>query len=93
MRLFADNSGRIIHEFSREFEKGFMQILSRHGSKRISANKVYQEYIQDKNHIHMNATAWSTLTGLCMHLGKGCSVVLAIVLLNASRRGRQSYCG
>jgi DNA/RNA-binding protein KIN17 len=31
---------------------------------------VYQEYIADKNHIHMNATCWSSLTGLCKHLGK-----------------------
>ena len=23
----------------------------------------YQEYISDKNHVHMNATCWSTLNG------------------------------
>lgn len=27
-------------------------------------------YIGDKNHIHMNATCWSSLTGLCKYLGK-----------------------
>lgn len=48
-----------------------MDTLSRrHGTKRILANKVYQEYIADKNHVHMNATCWSSLTGLCKHLGK-----------------------
>ena len=36
----------------------------------MAANKVYQEYISDKNHIHMNATAWSSLSGLCRFLGR-----------------------
>ena len=36
----------------------------------VAANKVYQEYISDKNHIHMNATAWSSLAGLCRYLGR-----------------------
>ncbi len=65
MRVFSENSGRILDEFSREFERGYLQILSnRHGTKRVPANKVYQEYIGDKNHVHMNATVWTTLTGL-----------------------------
>lgn len=71
MRVFGENPTSIVAEFSREFEKGFMQTLShRHGTKRVLCNKVYQEYISDKDHIHMNATFWSSLTGLCKYLGK-----------------------
>ena len=72
MRVFAENPHRVLDEFSREFEKGFLTILShRHGTKRVKANVVYQEYIADKQHTHMNATCWTTLTGFCMYLGIG----------------------
>lgn len=71
MRLFAENPHSIIDSFSKEFEQGYLQTLShRHGTKRVKANVVYQEYIADKNHVHMNATCWTTLTGFCMHLGR-----------------------
>jgi DNA/RNA-binding protein KIN17 len=71
MRVFADNPYSVLDEFSQEFERGFLETLSSlHGTKRVKANTVYQEYIADKHHIHMNATKWTTLTGLCMHLGK-----------------------
>jgi DNA/RNA-binding protein KIN17 len=71
MRLFAQNPNQILDSFSSQFEKGFMQILSHsHGTKRVFANRVYQEYIADKNHVHMNSTVWTTLTGFCKYLGK-----------------------
>ena len=28
----------------------------------------YQEFIRDRNHTHMNSTAWTTLTGFCNYL-------------------------
>lgn len=69
--LFADNSKRYIDDFSREFAKGYVEILRRQfGTKRVAANKVYQEYISDKNHLHMNATKWLSLTGFVLWLGK-----------------------
>ncbi|KAL3104083.1 hypothetical protein niasHS_002110 [Heterodera schachtii] len=69
--LFAENQNSYLRQFSREFESNFMHIL-RHtfGSKRIRANEVYQEYIKDKGHVHMNSTVWHTLTGFVMYLGK-----------------------
>ncbi|CAM9623634.1 unnamed protein product [Ectocarpus fasciculatus] len=71
MRVFSENPNSVIDEFSKEFLKGFVDTLShRHGTKRVQANRVYQEYIGDKNHVHMNATCWTSLTGLCKHLGK-----------------------
>jgi DNA/RNA-binding protein KIN17 len=31
---------------------------------------VYQEYIKDRNHVHMNATCWVTLSGFVQYLGR-----------------------
>ena len=44
--------------------------FKRFGTKRVKANDVYQEYIQDKNHLHMNATRWVTLTEFIKYLGR-----------------------
>ena len=69
--LFSDNSGKFLDSFSREFESSFINLLKRaHGTKKTFANQVYQEYIKDKEHVHMNATKWVTLTGFIQHLGK-----------------------
>lgn len=69
--LFADNSGKYIHSFSKEFSDGFVELLSRRfGTKRVSANKVYQEYISHKDHLHMNATRWLTLSDYVKYLGR-----------------------
>lgn len=43
---------------------------SSYNTKRVRANQVYQEYIQDKNHVHMNSTKWITLTEFVKFLGK-----------------------
>jgi DNA/RNA-binding protein KIN17 len=43
---------------------------SRFGTKRVRANQVYQEYISDKSHLHMNSTRWVTLTEFVKHLGR-----------------------
>ncbi len=40
------------------------------GGKRVRANDVYQEYIKDKGHVHMNSTSWHTLTGFVQYLGR-----------------------
>lgn len=40
------------------------------GTKRVHANQVYQEYIADKLHLHMNATRWLTLTSFVKWLGR-----------------------
>lgn len=39
------------------------------GTKRVRANEVYQEYIKEKGHVHMNSTVWHTLTGFVLYLG------------------------
>ena len=44
--------------------------FDRFGTKRVKANTVYQEFIQDKHHQHMNSTRWVTLTEFVKHLGR-----------------------
>lgn len=71
MKLFAENPNSVLDSFSQDFEKGFLETLNHcHGTKRVLVNRVYQEYIADKHHIHMNGTVWTTLTGFCKYLGK-----------------------
>lgn len=71
MKIFSDNAGGILDKFSKEFEKTYMSNLRmRHGTKKVNANNVYQEVISDKQHIHMNATVWATLTEFVQYLGK-----------------------
>lgn len=37
------------------------------GTKRVRINQVYQEYISDKDHLHMNATVSSSLEAVATH--------------------------
>ncbi|XP_013107964.2 DNA/RNA-binding protein KIN17 [Stomoxys calcitrans] len=74
--LFADSPGKFLHSFSKEFSDGYMELLRRRfGTKRTNANKIYQEYIADKNHIHMNATRWLTLSDYVKWLGRTGQVI------------------
>lgn len=69
--LFADNPDRFLDSFSEEFLEGYTSLLKRRfGTKRVHANNVYQEYIQDRDHVHMNATQWETLTDFVKWLGR-----------------------
>ncbi|KAK7590857.1 hypothetical protein V9T40_002470 [Parthenolecanium corni] len=69
--LVADNPHKFLSEFSRQFETDFLRLLKRQfGTKRVLANKVYQDYISDRKHLHMNATNWETLTDFVKHLGR-----------------------
>lgn len=80
MLLFGQNSGSYTYEFSKEFFDSFMDILKRQfGTKRVKANKVYQEVIADRNHVHMNATRWHTLTGFVQWLGKSSICVVDLI--------------
>lgn len=71
MMLVGPKAGQTIAEFSRQFQYDFVTLLkSRHNTQRVRANAVYNEYIQDKHHIHMNSTRWVTLSGFIATLGK-----------------------
>jgi len=71
MLVVGEHAGRHISDFSAQFQSEFVALLSRRfGTKRVRANQVYQEYIQDKHHLHMNSTRWVTLTEFSKHLGR-----------------------
>lgn len=69
--LFGNNAGKYIDEFSQEFEDGYLELLKRQfGTKRVHANRVYQDYISQRHHLHMNSTQWETLTDFVKWLGR-----------------------
>ncbi|XP_065195910.1 DNA/RNA-binding protein KIN17-like [Sycon ciliatum] len=75
--LFADNVDEYLDGFSKEFMETFMEMLKRsYGTRRVHCNIVYNEFIADREHLHMNATRWQTLTEFIMYLGKEGSVVV-----------------
>ncbi|BEJ10807.1 hypothetical protein CspHIS471_0102290 [Cutaneotrichosporon sp. HIS471] len=77
------SAGATIAEFSRQFQYDFVSLLkSRHNTQRVRANAVYNEFIQDKDHVHMNATRWVTLNGFIMTLSKA-----GIVRVDEDERG------
>ncbi|XP_014672782.1 PREDICTED: DNA/RNA-binding protein KIN17-like [Priapulus caudatus] len=69
--LVAEDTDQFIDTFSKEFADNFVELLSRRfGTKRVSANNIYQEYISDRDHLHMNSTQWETLTDFVKWLGR-----------------------
>ncbi|KAG0585222.1 hypothetical protein M758_3G268200 [Ceratodon purpureus] len=71
MQVFGDNPDRFIDGFSEEFEEMFMEHLKRsHRSSRVAATVVWNEYIANRHHIHMNSTNWATLTEFVKYLGR-----------------------
>lgn len=71
MKLFSQNATGMMDSMSKEFETNYLDTLRRrHGTKRVNANNIYQEVIQDRQHIHMNATKWATLSDFCQYLGR-----------------------
>ena len=71
MKLFSENSKSILYQNSAQFEKCFLDNLRmRHSTAQVNANQVYQQVISDKQHVHMNGTFWSSLSGFVQYLGK-----------------------
>lgn len=69
--LLAEDVDKYMDSFSREFQDEFLKLLKRQfGTRRVRANQVYQDYISDRHHTHMNATQWETLTDFVKWLGK-----------------------
>lgn len=67
----GEDPRKYINGFSNDFQRDFVSLLrTAHNEKWISANKFYNEYIRDKEHVHMNATKWSSLTEFTKHLGR-----------------------
>ena len=71
MELFGQNQSRFIDGYSEEFLKEFLQLMSiSHRNSRVAANVVYNEFIANKQHTHMNGTRWTSLTEFVKHLGR-----------------------
>ncbi|KAL0380026.1 UNVERIFIED_CONTAM: KIN17-like protein [Sesamum angustifolium] len=71
MQVFGQNPNRIIGGYSEEFESTFLEHMKRsHRFSRVAATVVYNEYISDRHHVHMNSTQWATLTEFVKYLGR-----------------------
>ncbi|XP_036257368.1 DNA/RNA-binding protein KIN17-like [Molothrus ater] len=69
--LAAENPQQFMDYFSEEFRRDFLELLRRQfGTRRVHNNVVYNEYISHREHIHMNATQWETLTDFTKWLGR-----------------------
>lgn len=71
MAIFGQAPDRVVEGFSDEFLEEFLTLLRRaHRSSRVAATVVYNEFINDRHHVHMNSTRWQTLTEFVKFLGK-----------------------
>ncbi|MCJ1420239.1 hypothetical protein MMC32_006596 [Xylographa parallela] len=71
MLLIGEDPRKHIADFSAQFQRDFLQLLrTAHGEKKINVNHFYQEYIAHKEHVHMNATRWPSLTEFAKFLGR-----------------------
>ena len=69
--LIGEDARKHISDYSGQFQRDFLQLLrTSHGEKKININHFYQEYIHNKEHIHMNATRWPSLTEFAKYLGR-----------------------
>ncbi|XP_033370573.1 DNA/RNA-binding protein KIN17-like [Parus major] len=69
--LASENPQQFIDYFSQEFQNDLLELLRRRfGTKRVHNNILYNEYISHREHIHMNATRWETLTDFTKWLGR-----------------------
>ncbi|XP_026182791.1 DNA/RNA-binding protein KIN17 [Mastacembelus armatus] len=69
--LASENPTKFMDYFSDEFKSDFVELLRRRfGTKRVHNNIVYNEYISNREHIHMNSTQWETLTDFTKWLGR-----------------------
>lgn len=71
MLLVGEDPRKYINNYSTQFKRDFLQLLrTSHGEKKIHINHFYNEYIRDKEHVHMNATKWQSLTEFAKYLGR-----------------------
>ncbi|KAI9714902.1 MAG: hypothetical protein M1820_000191 [Bogoriella megaspora] len=71
MQLVGEDPKKYINQYSEEFKSNFVNLLrTGHGEKKINSNVFYNTVIQDKQHTHMNATKWKSLTEFVKYLGR-----------------------
>lgn len=58
-------------DYSKQFLAEFVALLkTAHGEKAVHANKFYQEVIARRDHVHLNATRWHSLTDFVKHISR-----------------------
>lgn len=68
--MVGEDPRKHIHRYSEEFTHDFVELLrTSHREKSVPLNTFYQSYISDKQHIHMNATRFSSLREFAKYLG------------------------
>jgi len=71
MLQVGEDPKKYINEYSNQFKRDFLLLLkTSHGEKKVHMNNFYQEYIRDKEHVHMNSTKWPSLTEFAKFLGR-----------------------
>ena len=71
MLMVGEDSKKHIQNYSNDFKRDFLQLLrTSHGEKKVNVNHFYQEYIANKEHVHMNSTQWSSLSDFTKWLGR-----------------------
>ncbi|KAK4241106.1 KIN17-like protein [Achaetomium macrosporum] len=67
----GQNFKSVQDEYSKQFLHEFISLLkTAHGEKSIHANKFYQEVIAKKDHTHLNATRWHSLTDFVKYIAR-----------------------
>jgi DNA/RNA-binding protein KIN17 len=67
----GQNFKSVQDDYSRQFLNEFVSLLkTAHGEKSIHANKFYQEVISRRDHVHLNATRWHSLTDFVKHIAR-----------------------
>lgn len=67
----GENFKGVQEDYSKAFLRDFIQLLKTgHRDKAIHVNRFYQEYIANKEAVHLNSTKWSSLTEFTKYLGR-----------------------
>lgn len=81
--IVSEDPEKFVSQFSKQFMDDFMYILkTRYKTKRVLANTIFQDYIKERDHIHMNGTRWTSLTEFAKWLGEA-----GLVKVDDSERG------
>ncbi|EAQ86018.1 hypothetical protein CHGG_07271 [Chaetomium globosum CBS 148.51] len=67
----GQNFKSVQEDYSKQFLAEFVSLLkTAHGEKSVHANKFYQEVIARRDHVHLNATRWHSLTDFVKHISR-----------------------
>ncbi len=69
MKKFSSNAAAYLSDFSARFRRGFVDLLKRRPTGGLAV-QIYDDYIRDKDHVHMNATKWTTLSNFVKDLAE-----------------------